>query len=133
MITLDDYFIDHQGTDRRKQYPHEYTLEIENNAIALLEKVNKLLDTLGIGAVKVSSGWRPSAVNLRVGGAKNSNHITGHAVDIADQFRYLAKAILRNIKLLDECGLYAEDFGHTKTWVHLQDIAPKSGKRIFIP
>jgi len=40
---------------------------------------------------------------------------------------------VKNTAVMVECGLWAEDFRWTPTWVHLQRIPPKSGKRIYIP
>ena len=46
--------------------------------------VNKLLDPLRekIGAIRVNSGYRTPAHNKQIGGATNSQHCKGEAVDI---------------------------------------------------
>jgi hypothetical protein len=62
-----------------------------------------------------------------------SNHLFGRAVDFADGDGKLKKWILANIKLMEEIGLYMEDFAATKTWVHFQINPPKSGNRFFKP
>jgi hypothetical protein len=62
-----------------------------------------------------------------------SNHLFGRAVDFADGDGKLKKWILENIKLMEEIGLYMEDFNATKTWVHFQINPPKSGNRFFKP
>lgn len=128
MITLEDYF-----NGRDKEYASELTDEIKTNASILLTKVNHLLDELSIGGVKVNSGWRPPSVNQAIGGAKLSNHMTGHAIDISDKFHYLCNSIIQDIEILITTGLYMEDPENTKSWCHLQDIETHSGKRIFLP
>lgn len=131
MITLQEYFM-----GRDEEYSAELSDEIIENAQQLLKKVNAYLDDLGIGAVKVSSGWRPPTYNAKVpNAAKKSHHMTGHAVDISDPHRYLARRVLeiQNLALLDKHGLIAENPEHTKTWVHLQDVPVPSGRRIFNP
>lgn len=65
--------------------------------------------------------------------AMGSSHLYGAAVDIADadgKFRAWLKA---NPNKLVECGLWAEDYTSTPSWVHLQLYAPKSMNRIFKP
>lgn len=128
MITLEDYLM-----GRDQAHPDAYTDDVRLNAEELLSRVNKLLLELGAIKVKVSSGWRPEAINNTVGGAKKSNHITGSAIDIYDPMKMLARSILRNKELLETLDLYMEEPGSTPGWVHLQSVPPKSGKRIFLP
>lgn len=118
---------------RDAKYASELTEDIKVAATDLLAKVNSLLSILNIEKADVSSGWRPSAVNKSVGGAKASNHLTGHAVDLADPDKRLSKIILGNVDVLEECELWLESPEYTKTWIHLQSKPPKSGKLIFIP
>jgi len=40
---------------------------------------------------------------------------------------------MANESLMVEIGLWFEDFKATPTWVHAQAVAPKSGKRFFMP
>lgn len=117
----------------------DFTPEVCFNAGQLIEKIN----ALGYPLPKVfSSCLRSKAAQIRIYKDKgitdiskiplSSAHITGKAVDIADDGS-LQKWILSNVKKLEEQGLYCEDFGSTPTWVHLQSVAPKSGKRFFLP
>ncbi|MBO7344503.1 MAG: hypothetical protein J6U92_00995 [Clostridia bacterium] len=62
-----------------------------------------------------------------------SCHLTGDGVDIADPDGELQKWLKKNVKKLEELGLYCEDFKYTPGWVHIQQRAPKSGNRFFIP
>ncbi|WP_374334440.1 D-Ala-D-Ala carboxypeptidase family metallohydrolase [Leeia sp.] len=117
---------------RDKQYPAEFSQVIASNGRALVVAVNKLLAIAGIGT-RVTSGWRPAAVNARAGGAPNSNHRTGNAVDLADPTGKLGQWCRLHTSALAECGLWLENPDHTRGWVHLQRVAPKSGSRIFNP
>ena len=120
--------------DRDKKYPEELTGEIEANAAELLGKVNNLLAALGWPDPEIRSGWRPQGVNdATANAAAHSKHLTGQAVDLADDDRSLARAIMMETDVLTQFGLWCEDFRYTPTWVHCQSVPPKSGKRIFIP
>ena len=68
---------------------------------------------------------------------KKSKHLFGQADDLVpvnpallDDFK---KFIFQNPKLMEEIGLWFEDFKYTPTWVHAQTVPPGSGKRFFIP
>lgn len=133
MITIENYLM-----GRDKNYAREYSEEIKQNGEELLIKVNSLLKALRFENAKVSSGWRPPSYNRTViGAAKGSHHTTGHAIDIKDPDGRLRDLILKEEflgeSLLCLHELYMEDPAFTPTWVHLQDIPPKSGKYIFKP
>lgn len=131
-ISVDDYLM-----GRDKTHPGEFSEKIRLNAEALLIRVNGLLDALRIDeaeARKVNSGWRPPTVNAAIPNAvRRSHHTTGHAIDIADPHGRLGRLLLNNEPVLAIFGLFLEFPGATPTWVHLQDIPPKSGKRVFRP
>jgi hypothetical protein len=119
---------------RDKTYAEELTGEIEANAAELLAKVNNLLAALGFPDPEIRSGWRPPQINDSTSNAAaHSKHLTGQAVDLADDNRELATAIMRETNVLTQFGLYMEDCRWTPTWVHLQGVPPGSGKHIFIP
>lgn len=118
---------------RRETYAEEYTPEIGSNAQLLVNRVNWLMDRLGIEEFRVTSGWRPVAVNRAARGAPRSAHLHGMAVDISDSDRALSAKLLENQTLLEEAGLYLEDPDHTPTWVHLQTRPTQSGNRVFKP
>lgn len=128
LINLDKYLM-----GRHEQYPEHYTPTFKENAIKLIDKINALLDVLDVAGATVSSGFRPPPINNKVGGALHSHHQTCNAIDIFDPHRYLARKLLRNLEELERQGLYMESPTKTHGWVHLQQIAPKSGARIFQP
>lgn len=142
LITSEEYYMGRDVT-----YKNELTPELEQNSVILLEKVNALLNHLKIKEnfwddlpsggkkLKVSSGWRPGAVNREVGGAKNSAHIQCMAIDIYDTWSQdLAGKMTPEV--LEMFDLYMENPKHTKgkwtAWVHLQTRPAKTG-RIFNP
>lgn len=114
----------------------------QENLAVLLDRINKIRSAYGI-PMTVTSGYRSMADHLRIYAAKGitdpakipmkSKHLYGQAVDIADSDGALKKWVLANLKLLEDIGLWCEDFSTTTTWVHFQIVPPGSGKRIFMP
>lgn len=137
-VTIEEYFM-----GRDLAYPEECTLDIQRNAVHLLESVNALLEFAAMQKIEplagqngyVASGWRPPAVNDKTSNAaKASAHLLGLAVDLRDHAdRSLARWCLRNLDRLEGLGLYMEDPRWTPNWVHLQVRAPGSGKRVYVP
>lgn len=135
LITLEQY-----AMGRDKLYPTEWTKEVQDNAKKLLEKVNALLNELGIQKATVSSGFRPAAINNKVtNAAKKSYHMLGIAVDILDNKNQdLAKLVANSPILLKKYDLFMEDMSSTKgvntNWVHL-DFGTRTDRpsRIFKP
>ena len=111
------------------------TEEIRANAQITVDRANQLLDRANAGLAHVlRSGGRSRAYNATVSNsATASKHLSGEAVDIADTDRYLADWCSANQDVLVEIKLWCEDFRWTPTWVHLQIVPPRSGKRIYIP
>lgn len=108
--------------------------EIPDGIISNLMELRSRLNQLGFKPPRVfTCTYRDPEHNARVGGAKKSSHLTGCACDIADSDGKLKDYLRTNPDLLEECDLYAEDFDSTSTWVHLQSVPPKSGRRIFKP
>lgn len=116
--------------------------ELEKNLLDLLIKMNKVRDAWG-KPMTVSSGWRSKGDQLRIYKEKGitdpakipmrSKHFFCQAVDIYDPKRELQKWIKENIKLVEEIGLWMEDFSATPNWVHFQTVPPASNKRFFLP
>lgn len=116
--------------------------EHQDNIKVLLEKVNKIRSAYG-KPMSVTSGYRSLEDHLRIYKEKGitdqskipmkSKHLSGEAVDFSDPKQELQKWILANVKILEDAGIYCEDFSATKNWVHCQIVPPKSGKRFFLP
>lgn len=114
---------------------HPLTPEQEANLNKLLTALNKFRAAYG-KPMKVSSGYRPQAINAAVGGAKRSAHMECMACDFQDADGAIdAFAVECDKKgLLKEWGLWLEHPDDTKGWCHL-DIRDR-GKRksnIFKP
>ncbi|MCS6281472.1 MAG: hypothetical protein HUM72_12640 [Dolichospermum sp.] len=123
MISVNEYLM-----GRDKEFPLDM-LQARNMA-ELLSRVNWLFGTLEIHAT-VSSGYRPSALNNKIGGAKMSTHTVCAGIDLKDTEGFLAAKILDHLDLLEECGLWLENPEVTVGWVHLDLKQRKS--RIFNP
>lgn len=133
-ITQDDYFAGHR-TDRTLKPVHR------ENAKALLEKVNRLLD-LAFIYVKLplnpktksrisgtdDGGWRPYDSSE---GAPGSSHKEGRGVDVYDPDGDLDEWL--DDDTLSAFDLYREHPSATRGWCHLTDRAPRSGRRSFYP
>ena len=113
----------------------ELTEEIRANAEKTVAVVNELLERSNFKSIdRLNSGWRPRTANEALGNASaTSKHLTGQAADIPDSDRALATWCADNLDVLEEIGAWCEDFRWTPTWVHVQIVPPKSGRRIFIP
>jgi uncharacterized protein YcbK (DUF882 family) len=127
MITLDDYLM-----GRDKKFPNDFNDDILKNAKSIVAKASEVLSAFGEKR-KVTSGWRPPTINKMNNGAPKSQHMYGNAIDIEDGDGRLKKWCVTNIERLVELGLYMESPTATPSWVHLQQVAPRSGNRIFVP
>lgn len=125
---------------RDVDFPEEWKIA-RPNALILIPKVNEILDILGFtGPRVVSSGFRPSAINQKIpNAAKNSLHMIGKAIDIADPDGELKKLLTPitnkdHADLLRRFGVFMEHPDYTPTWVHL-DIGQRVDRpsRVFIP
>ena len=130
MISLHVYWMGRDVT-----HTEELTDEIQRNAQATVDRVNELLARAGRPDINtVNSGWRPKAVNdATSNAAASSRHLTAEAVDLPDLDRALADWVVDNRIVLEELDLYMEHPGWTPSWLHVQTVAPRSGRRIFIP
>jgi hypothetical protein len=106
---------------------------VVEHATVLLQQVNGLLECLSLKAT-VRSGWRPRLINKRVGGSKNSYHIIGRAIDLADTTGALKAVIKEQSGLLRTFNLWMEEPSKTPTWCHLDNGTRLDRPiRIFIP
>lgn len=113
---------------RDKEFPLDETLEKNlSNLLIALNKFRKAFNK----PMKCTSGYRPASINASIGGSKKSAHMSCQAADFADPDGKLKEFCLKNIKLLEECGLWLESPDHTKGWIHLDTRQRKN--RVFIP
>jgi hypothetical protein len=67
---------------KRKGVSNQPTEEHIANMIVLAEKIfQPIREHFGV-PIYISSGYRSAALNKKIGGAKNSQHLTGEAIDI---------------------------------------------------
>ena len=109
----------------------EIGLVIKRNLEDLIRKIN----ALGYQPpMRASSCLRSIKDQQRINPkAMGSSHLYGAAVDIADPDGKLKTWLKAHPDKLVECGLWAEDYASTPTWVHLQIYAPGSFNRVFKP
>lgn len=100
----------------------------------LTELIEKILDPLreswGSG-IKVTSGYRCSALNSAVGGSKTSAHNSGYAADLVPvngkikEFKSFVISWLKTNKILFD--QYIDEKSGSSEWVHIS-IRNNSGK-----
>lgn len=89
---------------------------VENLEALVLNVLDPLREAYG-KPIRVNSGYRSARLNLVIGGAKNSQHMTGEAVDITagskEDNKWLFDYIFRHLpydQLIDESNY---------SWVHV--------------
>ncbi len=129
MITTKDFY---KGRD--VTHSAELTPDLKANAEKLMKTVNTLLLEINFGDRTANSGWRPHSIQMEINPrAPRSNHVTCNAVDVSDTNGKLCAFLQANQSYLIKHGLYMEDPKSTPTWCHLQQLPPRSGRRIFKP
>lgn len=127
-LKLADYYM-----GRDKLHRKELTRELRANARETLRRVNRLLRRAGLMR-KITSGWRPAAINDAVpGAAKGSKHLSCIAIDLEDRNGALDAWCMANLETLEALGLWLEHPDATPGWCHLQTLPPRSGSRVFYP
>ena len=116
--------------------------EHQQNLLELLVLLNKFRNLYG-KPMFVTSPYRTMEDHLRIYRQKGiadtskipmkSKHLSGQACDFADPDGELKAFIMNHLSEIEQYGIWFEDFAHTPGWVHMQSVAPKSGKRFFIP
>lgn len=105
-----------------KNNPSEQHIQnLRNLVVLVLDPLRSLLGK----PIKVSSGYRSPAVNAAVGGASNSQHISGNAADLTtgslDYNRKLLGILLENAATIPFDQAIAEkcDKGGCPSWIHI--------------
>jgi uncharacterized protein YcbK (DUF882 family) len=119
----------------KRNYPTDGI--IRSNLQVLCERLNKVRKAWGKPMI-VTSGLRSQKqqeelIKAGKSNAPKSAHLVGMAADIADPDGELAAWLLKNVHILEEAQLWAEDPQYTPGWIHLQCRPPRSGRRFFIP
>lgn len=100
-------------------YPPEWRI---SRAIPLAEVFEIIRHACGDKPIKVISAYRTYTHNLRVGGAKHSQHLQGRALDLVPPNGYSVDEFYDIIKGLSESTLI-RGIGKYETFVHV-DIRP---------
>jgi len=124
---------------RSNSHPEVYNIPT-HEAIANLKRVCVWLEVLRAragGPIRINSGYRSPQLNRKIGGVKNSNHLTGCAVDIRvtgmEQAKQYAE-ILR--KYADESHqdfdeILIEKNRYGAVWLHFA-VRPRENRRKFL-
>lgn len=87
---------------------------IRIQVVNLAKELDKIREAWG-GPIGVTSWYRPALVNKLVGGAKNSQHIKGHAADIHP----IGKDVVAFQSWLDKRWYGALGYGANRGFVHI--------------
>lgn len=128
-LTFEDVITSSGSHPERMTHP-ECTSAVLVNAHEIAKRVSALLAFLDLNP-KINSGFRTKSANSAAGGATNSAHLYGMAVDLYDPEASLCRTLKSNPDLLDEFDLYMEDPSKTRSWTHLSIRKTDSGHRIF--
>lgn len=119
--------------------PREYPMNpsMAKNLQILFDRVMELQDALEKD-LQITSGLRSDEQQMELiqqgkSNAVHSKHCAGAAADILDEDGSIGKWAMENLESIARMGLWIEHPDYTKGWLHVQIMAPKSGKRVFIP
>ena len=137
IITLEKYLT---SNGRHPEALKEWTGEFEKNALKTISMASEIQSLSGIDIKDISSGWRYSNLNKKVGGASSSKHLFAQAIDFPDPTGEIGKWAVSNISFLRSRGWAMESLSKThsgtdksKWWTHFQTQLPASGNIIFNP
>lgn len=137
----DSYFLSEHFSDNEflfSDYAKKHNLKIEFCVINQVKNARRLcvnlLEPLRVvtGPIRIISGLRSMEVNQGVGGAVDSQHLTGEAADIifsGCSYSYAIQFIIRNLQfdqLILEVG--ANGF----TWLHVSYSSQNRNQFLFI-
>lgn len=97
------------------QYPLEW---INRRLKPLCEALERIRSEFGGAAITINSGYRTKEYNKQIGGAKNSQHCEGNAVDfkVENVDARTVYAVLE--KLIEKRAIPDGGLGSYKTWTH---------------
>lgn len=106
--------------------------QIKKNMYALVENVlDPLRGNLGKPII-ITSGYRNPEYNKRVGGAENSQHIKGQAVDFITSVNYLEEVFKLLIKHFEFDQVILEKSDNGSRWIHVSYSLEKNRRECLI-
>lgn len=94
------------------------TKQVYDVAIKVAQKMEEVRALLRHAPININSWYRSPAVNVAVGGSRNSQHCKGEAIDFTSRrFGTPQEICLHLAKLADHIGFDQLIFEHT--WVHI--------------
>ena len=123
----------YSNTARLNKIDNTPTPEHEENLKELMEKLDDIREKWG-GPIKITSGYRSTILNTKVGGSKSSAHQFGWAADIKPftnnmpEFEeFMEKWAMEDENMFDQLIFERDTKGNR--WVHLGIYSPKGKQR----
>lgn len=130
-LTLEELITSQTAT--RKGIDNTPSAQVISNLKLVAEKVFEPLRE-GLGKpIKISSGYRSPALNKAIGGAKNSQHTTGEALDLQGMGGLKNSEIFNYIKNNLDYSQLIWEYGTDKepAWVHVSYKKSGNQKQIL--
>ena len=112
----------------------EIPVDVAENVRLLAENILDPLREAYGKPICVNSWYRPSALNKAVGGVKNSQHLTGQAVDIRPvrsvELGVRSDEVKRLGKLIEELKLPFDQLIYEGTWIHVS-YGPRHRRQVL--
>ena len=103
--------------------------EVQKNLEALVENVLDPLREKYGKSIRVNSGYRSAAVNAKVKGAKNSDHLYGYAADITAGNKVENKKLFELIRDNFDFKQLINEYNYS--WVHVSWQSGANRKQIL--
>lgn len=100
--------------------PNNPTPAVQANLTKLCRNVLEPTRIMTGEPLIITSGYRSRAVNIKVGGATNSYHLTGLAADIRVRSEQYAQTLLDIFALNTHVDLALYEHSKTAKWIHVQ-------------
>ena len=123
------YFTIKELSSTNTGLPNIPPYEVQKNLEALVENV---LDPLRVKygkSIRVNSGYRSAAVNAKVKGAKNSDHLYGYAADITAGNKVENKKLFELIRDNFDFKQLINEYNYS--WVHVSWQSGANRKQIL--
>lgn len=114
-----------------RMYAHPTNDEHLSNLISICQKFDKVRHILGGHPMQITSGYRPEIYNAHIGGAKESAHMDGMALDFVHSKFNADDCRIKLFNHLEPLKIRMENKPGS-SWVHI-DIKQKGKQRFFRP